>query len=224
MKITIRGFLIALLAGCGLFGAASARAQAADVVTVGTVSSASLNVVVPVYIRDLSGTSLGLDQPAGSRIQSFSIKVDYAPTAPVQSVTFTRAGITQPLTPTFESSPAVPGSITLLATFDEGTNLIPFTLNGAAPGNLIGHLNFTLAPGTLPGTVIALTLDTTLTQLTDEGGSGATKETVAAGNLAVVDGSITTLAAASPGVPALGTWGLLALAAGLALLAVRKLL
>ena len=54
-------------------------AAAQDAVTVGTVSASGNTVDVPVYIRDVSGTSLGRDQPAGSRIQAFTIKVLYAP-------------------------------------------------------------------------------------------------------------------------------------------------
>jgi hypothetical protein len=132
-------------------------------------------------------------------------------------VTFTRAGITSTLTPTFESSPAVPGSITLLATFDEATNPIPFSLNAAAPGNQVAHLVFTFAPGATPGSVITLTLDPTLTQLTDAGGNPATRETTTAGTLALVNGSITV--SALP-VPALGTWGLIVLAMALCAVAV----
>ena len=105
----------------------------ADVVTVGTVTTSGSTVDVPVYIRDTSGTPLGLDQPPGSRIQSYSIKVNYSPASAVSSVTFTRAGITQALTPTSEFQPQSPGSASLLDTFQESTNLIPFTLNAAAP-------------------------------------------------------------------------------------------
>src|SRR5690242_11645326 len=80
-----------------------------DVVTIGTGTQTGTSIDVPVYIRDTSGTPLGIDQPPGSRIQSYSIKVNYSPAASVQSVTFTRAGITSPLTPSFESSPASAG-------------------------------------------------------------------------------------------------------------------
>jgi hypothetical protein len=161
----------------------------ADFVTVGANNGApGTSVDVPVYIRDTSGTPLGLDQPPGSRIQSYSIKVDYAPTADVQSVTFTRAGITTPLTPTFESSPASPGSISLLDTFSESTNLIPFTLNAALPGNQIGALHFTLAAGATIGDTITLTLDPTLTQLANE--AGTTQESTTSANLSLVNGSI----------------------------------
>jgi hypothetical protein len=193
-----------------------------DVVTVGTVSSSSSVVDVPVYIRDTAGTPLGIDQPAGSRIQSYSLRVLYASPA-VQSITFTRGGITSSLTPTFESSPAVPGSsIALLDTFDETTNLIPFTSNAALPGNQVGTLHVTIAPGTPVGTVIAFTLDPTLTQLTDEGGTPGTVETTANGRLALVAGSITITATAGvTPVPTLSTWAMVLMVLTIAAVAVR---
>src|SRR5258708_40329861 len=77
-----------------------------DIVTVGTVQTFGGAVDVPVFINDLSGTPLGLDQPPGSRIQSYSIKVNYSPASAVSSISFTRAGITAPLTPLLELSPA----------------------------------------------------------------------------------------------------------------------
>lgn len=165
-------------------------AAAQDVITVGNATAAGPTVDVPVSIRDLGGTPLGGDRPAGSKIQSYSIKVAYSPATAVQSVTFTRAGITASLTPAFETSPSSPGAISLLGTFDEGSNPIPFTLNANAPGNLVAHLVFTLSASATPGTSIALTIDAGLTQLTDAGGSAATKETAANGRLTLVDGSI----------------------------------
>jgi len=160
-----------------------------DVLTVGTgAGTPGSNVDIPVFIRDTSGSILGIDQPAGSRIQSYSIKVDYAPAASVQSVTFARAGITASLTPTFESSPSAAGSISLIDTFSETTNLIPFTLNAALPGNQIGVLHFALAAGAPPGT-ITLSIDTALTQLANE--AGTTTETTATSNLFPTNGSIT---------------------------------
>jgi len=182
-----------------------------DVVTVGIVNGPQFTVVdVPVSIRDVSGTPLGLDQPPGSRIQSYSIKVNYAPASAVQSISFSRAGITQSLTPTFENSPSSPGSISLLDTFQESTNLIPFTLNGLPPGNQVAHLLVTLSPTVTVGQVITLTLDPTLTQLTDEAGDPATIETTANTRLALVSGSITVV----PSVPAMSylVLGLLAVA------------
>lgn len=180
--------LVAVAVFCIVFPLAAHAAS--DVVTVGTVTASGNSVDVPVYIRDVSGTSLGMDRPSGSKIQSFSIKVTYAPASAVQSVTFSRAGITNSLTPTSEFKPSTSGSVSLLDTFQESTNLIPFTLNASAPGNLVAHLVFTLSPSAAPGSAITLTLDSSLTQLTDEGGTAATKETVGNGALALVHGQI----------------------------------
>ncbi|HEX7809841.1 MAG TPA: IPTL-CTERM sorting domain-containing protein [Thermoanaerobaculia bacterium] len=214
---TVSRNLIVMLAGLAIALPAMAQPLPSDVITVGTTSGSGV-VDVPVYIRDTSSTPLGIDQPAGSRIQSYSIRVTYAPASAVQSISFSRDGITAPLTPTFESSPAVPGSISLLGNFDETTNLIPFTSNATLPGNQVAHLLVTIAPGTAPGTNITLTLDPVLTQLTDEGGTPATIETVANSRLTLVNGAILVT---SNTVPTLGEWALGLLAIGLAFIAVR---
>jgi hypothetical protein len=217
MKVRIVFGLIALI----MCSAASAlTAVSSDVVTIGTATQTGLLTFdVPVYVRDVSATPLGIDQPAGSRIQSYSIKVTYSPTAPVQSITFTRAGITAPLTPTFESSPSSAGAISLLDTFHEATNLIPFVSNAAAPGNLIGHLTITFTNSATAGTVVALTLDPTLTQLSNEGGT--VSETTALGTLTLVNGAVTVPVV----VPALDRTALALLAAALVAIAlfIRRL-
>ncbi|HET8774700.1 MAG TPA: IPTL-CTERM sorting domain-containing protein, partial [Thermoanaerobaculia bacterium] len=59
-----------------------------------------------------------------------------------------------------------------------------------------------------------------LTQLTDEGGTPATIETVANQRLSLVNGSI-TVTAAPDGVPTLSTWALLILGLTIAAVAVR---
>ncbi|MBV8520020.1 MAG: hypothetical protein JO197_21690 [Acidobacteria bacterium] len=183
--VVVRSFFLAALA---VVSASAVRAQ--DVVTVGTVSASGSTVDVPVYIRDVSGTPLGMDRPAGSKIQSYSIKVTYAPTSAISSISFSRAGITANLTPTSEFTPATSNSVSLLDTFQESTNPIPFTLNAAAPGNQVAHLVVTLSASATPGSTITLTLDSSLTQLTDAGGSAATKETVGNGQLHLVNGAI----------------------------------
>jgi uncharacterized protein YjdB len=173
-------FLILL----ALFFAAPVTAQ--DAVTIGTVTASGNTADIPVYIRDISGTALGRDQAAGSKIQAFTIAVDYAPAASVQSVTFTRAGITAGLTPAFELSPASAGSISLIEQFDESSNLIPFNLNAPAPGDQVAHLVFTLSPSAAPGSSITLTLHST-TELDNQGGT-----TIEAppGSLTLVNGAI----------------------------------
>jgi hypothetical protein len=216
LQIICATVFVSLLAGLLTAGAPPPLPQ--DVVTVGIVSGPQFSLVdVPVYIRDTSLTPLGLDQPPGSRIQSYSIKVNYAPASAVQSISFSRAGITTSLTPTFESSPSSAGSVSLLDTFQESTNLIPFTLNGLPPGNQVAHLQVQLSPTATVGTIITLTLDPTLTQLTDEAGHPATIETTANTRLVLVNGSITVV----PSVPAMSHLVLLLLAAALAVAGVR---
>lgn len=201
-----------------------AAAAAQDVVTVGTVTADGAAVQVPVSIRDASGTSLGVDQPAASRIQAFSISITYAPASAVSAVTFSRAGITGSLHPVFETTPSSSGEVTLLASFQQSSNPIPFTLNGAGAGDVVASLSFTLSSSAAPGTLISLTLDAATTQLTDEGGSAATKETTSNGRLALVNGSITipvpslTLSPGSQPVEA-GSSGQLAIDTGTRLLA-----
>jgi hypothetical protein len=166
----------------------AAPACAQDAATVGTVTASGNTVDVPVYIRDVAGTTLGRDQAVGSRIQAFSIKVTYAPAAAVQSVTFTRAGITGSLSPASEFSPAIGNSISLLDTFQESTNLIPFTLNAPAPGDQVAHLLFTLSSSAVPGSSISLTLEPSLTQLSNQGGDK--NESTSNGGLTLADGAI----------------------------------
>jgi hypothetical protein len=166
----------------------AAIAAAQDVVTVQTVSADGPTVEVPVFIRDTSGTPLGVDRPAGSKIQSLSIKVNYSPAAAVSSVTFTRAGITANLMPAFETSPSTSGSISLLVSFSETTSPIPFTSNAALPGDQVARLVFQLSGSATPGTPITLTLDSSTTQLSNQGGT--TTETQSNGGLALTNGSI----------------------------------
>jgi hypothetical protein len=166
--------------------ATAAPASAQDAITVGTVTANGNTVDVPVYVRDVAGTPLGIDQPAGSKIQGFSIKVVYAPAAAVQSVTFSKAGITAGLSG-IENSPNPTGNISWIASFQESTNLIPFTLNAPAPGDQVAHLVFTLSPSAAPGSSISLTLDPSLTELIND--SGTTGE-FPPGALTLVNGAI----------------------------------
>ena len=163
-------------------------ASLADSVTVGTVTASGNTVDVPVYIRDLSGTPLGRDQAAGSKIQSFSIKVAYSPASAVSSVSFTRSGIDATLSPAAEFNPSSISSVSLVDTLQESTNLIPFTSNIALPGDLVGHLVFTLSSSAAPGSTITLSLDPSVTLLANAGGT--VSETPADGTLALVDGAI----------------------------------
>src|SRR5207247_1648687 len=143
MRMPMKRIALLLAAAVALVIPVAATAQ--DVITVGSATASSNTVDIPVSVRDVGGTPLGVDQPAGSKIQSFSIKVNYSPASAISGATFTRAGITASLSPTFESSPSGSGSISWLATFAEGSANVPFTLNKAAPGDLAADIVFTLS-------------------------------------------------------------------------------
>ena len=214
-KRPIAALLFALLAAVP-----SAAQSPADIVTVGTVTAApGATVDIPVYIRDASGTPLGLDQPPGSRIQSYALKVNYSPASAVSAIIFTRGGITAPLTPLFESSPSAPGTVSLVDAFQESTNLVPFTVNAATPGNQVAVLHVsvsTLAPG---GSTITLVLDSTLTQLANQ--DGTLTETTTAGSLLLANGAVNVTAPLT--VPALSTWGMILLGGALLLFGIKAL-
>ena len=99
----------------------------------------------------------------------------------------------------------------MTAIAETAATTIPFTLNRASPGNKVAHLVVTLSSSAPPGSTISLTLDTSLTQLTDQGGTAATKETVANLSLSLVNGAINiaattvTLSPSSKTVPLNGT-------------------
>ena len=222
MKIMKSAFLTAFAVAIltGLMPAAPAAGQPIpqDVVTIGSVGGAG-SVDVPVYIRDTSGTPLGLDQPPGSRIQAYGIRVTATPSSAIVAMSMTRAGITQSLTPTFESNPSSANTASLIDSFNEGTNLIPFTLNGTLPGNQVAKLHVDLNPALAPGTVITLTLDPVVTELTDQSGSAATTENTTNARLLLVNGAITIVSTTQ--APTLSQWALILLAVALAAIAIR---
>lgn len=178
--------VVLLLLAIPLFYTAPALAQ--DVITVGTATANGSTVDIPVYIRDSSGTPLGRDKGAGLKIQGYSLTVSYSPAAAVQSVTFSRAGITAGLTPSFENTSQPAGSIALIDSFSESTNLIPFTLNAPGSGDQVAHLVFTLSSSAAPGSSIALTLDPSLNALSNQ--EGNLEETQGNGGLTLVNGAI----------------------------------
>lgn len=214
-KRPIAALLFALLAAVP-----SAAQSPADIVTVGTVTAATgATVDIPVYIRDASGTPLGLDQPPGSRIQSYALKVNYSPASAVSAIIFTRGGITAPLTPLFESSPSAPGNVSLIDAFQESTNLVPFTVNAPMPGNQVAVLHVSVSPSAPGGSTITLVLDSTLTQLANQ--DGTLTETTTAGSLLLANGAVNVTTPLT--VPALSTWGMILLGGALLLFGIKAL-
>jgi len=171
--------------------AASLRAQ--DVLTIGTGSAPSGGTVqIPVYFRDRSGTSL--DSGAGVRPSAVTFKIFTSPVT-VASVSFVRAGVAAAPVPLWETTLTGVGYISWAALFSE-SNPINFNLDAAAPGDQIGTLTVTLQSGVAVGTVIPLRFDAPSAIIASQ--SSSVRETIAAGNLSLVNGSVTTNALAVP--------------------------
>jgi len=152
-----------------------------DAVAVGDAAAfQGETAVVPVYIRDRSASPLGVDRPAGERIQAFTVQLRVTPGGSVAGVVGTRAGLTAGLTPVFEHTEVTGDTATYILAFDEGTDPIPFTLDAPAPGELVAELQVTLDPFA-PPTPHELSLVATGTVLTNQGGT--VEETEALGTL-----------------------------------------
>jgi hypothetical protein len=176
-------FALTLLAALPLFAAS-------DTLTVGTLTATSGSVAaVPVYVRDNGGSPLGMDQSTDNRIQAFGFKVTFSPTSAVSAATFTRGGVLQGLTPLYETVLTPPGAVGYVGSFAQSTNPVPFDLNAAAPGNLIGNLNVTIPQGVAAGTTITLTVEPVTATLSNQ--AGTVDETGNNGKLAITNGTIT---------------------------------
>jgi hypothetical protein len=185
-----RSFLLAAILLTGL----AVRAQ--DVLTLGNeLVSAGGTVLVPVYLLDRSGTPLGVDTGSPNRIQGFAFKVLY-PTELITSIAFTRAGVAASVTPLHQTALQDSGWSSAIAAFQESSNPIPFHLNATAPGDRIGTLTVTMRGDAPTGSVALLTLHPASAMLSNQ--AGTTQETVANGQLALVNGSVTVSTLQAP--------------------------
>jgi hypothetical protein len=195
------------------FAFATLRVSAAnDVLTIGSVTAPSGTMLVPVYLRDVSGTRLGVDRATGQRIQALGFRVRFSPAGRVTNASFVRAGALAK-TPLYDKTLSGTDWLGYVASFAESNNALAFTSNGAAPGNLIGYLSLT-ASGSV-GTVIDVTLDERAAVLSSQDAS--ITETVANDGLQLKSGTITLAAACtSPSVSAsvTGTAGACVLGTG----------
>lgn len=170
-----------------LAGAVSAGAQ--DVLGVATIGGAPGQTRdVTVTVRDVAGTLLDEGDGIDLEIQGFAFRVDVAPSGLVTPVTFLQAGVTAGHTPVFPVVTVQPDHVIVLMSFDETTDPLAFTLNAAPPGNVIGKLRFTLSPSAPLDSVVTLTV--TQASATLVNGAATFSETIANGQLALVDGEI----------------------------------
>ncbi|HEY0157725.1 MAG TPA: Ig-like domain repeat protein [Thermoanaerobaculia bacterium] len=163
---------------------------AQDVITAGSIhAEAGGAVTVPVSIRDSSSTPLGVNLSADKRIQAIAFKVTASPASAVTSVDFEPAGVLQNIEPLYERIVDGADSAAYIGSFSMNAAAIPFTLGATAPGDRIGSLLVTLAPGLADGTKVALTFHLTLTALSNQ--QGTIVESAYDRKLKLVSGAIT---------------------------------
>jgi uncharacterized protein YkwD len=173
---------------------ASVRAQ--DVLTLGNeVAPAGGTAAIPVSLLDRSGTPLGIDDGSPNRIQGFAFKVLF-PTELVTSISFARAGVAATLTPLHQTALQGAGWASCIVSFHEASNPLPLNLNTIAPGDRIGTLTVTMRGDAPAGSIALLTLHPASAMLSNQ--AGTTQETVASGQLSLVNGSVTVSALQSP--------------------------
>jgi len=111
-------------------------------------------VIMPVYVRDVSATLLGVDAGPNFGIQSLAFTFEYSPASAIAAIDVKRAGITATLSPLFETEVFAGNRHSWIAAFDESASPLPFTLNAAAPGDVVAEIRITLAAGVAPDTLI----------------------------------------------------------------------
>ena len=150
------------------------------------VASAGATVRVAVRVRDVAGTPLGAELPAGARVQGLAFRVRFLPADAVTHAVVRRTGAAAPLPAMLEVASRPASGIAYLAAFDERTATLPLTPGAGAQA--VAELELTLATGLAPGTRVELRLDPAATALSNQ--AGTVSETSANGWLRLRDGSI----------------------------------
>jgi hypothetical protein len=186
-KLLIAGFAVAALA-------ASRPVAAQDILALGTATGdKGTTVTIPLYVRDASGTILGLDAGAGNLIQGINLQLTWAAGLGTVS-SIVHSGICGPLTPIAEFAPGGgPTSIGYVVSYSETTNQIPFTLDAASPGQQVATVSFAISASAPKGTFpITINPSTLQTQLVNQAGTLQEDTGLAPPNtLSVLDGSVT---------------------------------
>lgn len=145
-------------------------AGAQDALSIGSASGPrGMSVSVPVYVRDVSGTSLGQDQSTSSGIRGVAFKLTYSPASAVSAISFSRAGVLAG-SPSYEHAATSAGGVGHIVLFTASTAL-PFEADATPPGNLVGHLSVTLSVDAMAGSTVALNLVTASTALSNATGT-----------------------------------------------------
>ena len=183
---------VALLGGAVAF-LLTAAAFAQDVIAVGAGSGIpGATAQVPLFIRDRTSTPLGSDAGSGNRIQAVGLKISCSPATAVSSMSIARGGVTQNLTPLYETAIPSAGAIGWLVSFAEASNAIPLTPGAPEPGDPVGSLSVGIDGTATPGTIISLTITPATAVLSNQ--TGMVTERTVLGSLSVANGSVTVLA------------------------------
>lgn len=188
----LRTFTLTLaLTAFAALGAMPIFAQSAkEVLTIGsTTAKKNTTIELPVYLRDVSNTYVGMERGAGEKLQAVAFRVNVSPAAAVNSVSFSRRGVFAGKTPLYELAMTPPGStssVGYVVSFAESTNPIPFNLNAPAPGDPIGVL--TIAIGNSDAKQLKVELDPNTAIVSNQ--AGTVYETTFTGWLRVVNGVI----------------------------------
>ena len=176
--------LVALLAVAGV-----APATAQDVLAVAALEGAPGQTrAVPVTVRDLAGTLLDEGDGPDLEIQGFAFRVDFAPAGADHCGHLRPGGGDRRADAGLPGDLALADHIVVLMNFDVETAPLAFTLGAPAPGNVVGELRFGISAAAPPGTLVTLALESARATLVND--SATLSETVANGQLALLDGAI----------------------------------
>lgn len=96
------------------------------VLSIGTPSAGPDGVSIPLSVRLLPSSELGLSARMGESLQSFSFGVDFG-SAPIGTVVVRRAGALATLEPLFESTTKRGSRVLYIVSFDQSTNPVLIT-------------------------------------------------------------------------------------------------
>lgn len=137
---------------------------AADVLLVGCVEPRNVDVVVPIAIRDGTGTPLGRDRRAGQGIDSLSLRITASPQDVIESMTVRRSESIQK-EPLFELAPAAGPIASYVVSYREGDLVAP----RRGEDLVVAHLVIKLRE--LPASPIQLRIDREVSILANQGGT-----------------------------------------------------
>ena len=156
----LRVFLVA-----SLLTATAPAAALADELIIGCVEARSLEVAVPVLLRDAAMTRLGGDRPAGERIASMAMRIVATPEDSIESMSIERSGAFARIEPIFQNASSRGAGASYLVSFFEED--LPAARTDETV--LLAHLIVKLRAW--PSSTIQLRLDRDVSMLSNQAGT-----------------------------------------------------